>query len=98
MAGELFRGNGANARSPGYGLTLVSQSAAGTVHCAETMSSTKDRDTPERIGSQAALMLLEELSLGGCIDKHHQWLVMLFMSLGAEDVGTCLTSGLSTES
>lgn len=88
-------------KSPGYGLTLVSQSSTGVVRSAESLSVTpgssaaSTSQTPEDIALHAARLLLEELSGGGCVDSKHQWLVMLMMVLGKEDVGRCLMGPLT---
>ena len=37
----------------------------------------------------ATLSLLREIDKGGCVDRKHQTLVLLFMVLGSEDVGRC---------
>jgi len=85
-------------RSPGYGLTLVSQSTTSALHSSECLSSpsaSPAQRTPEDIALHAARLLLEEISRGGCVDGKHQWLVMLLMVLGKEDVGKCLMGDLT---
>ena len=54
--------------------------------------------TPEDIALQAARSLLEEIQRGGCVDSKHQWLVLLLMVLGKEDVGRCLMGDLTAHS
>lgn len=82
-------------RSPGYGLTLVTQSTTSAVHSAESLSVAGEVTTPEDVASFASRLLLEELSRGGCIDSKHQWLVALLMALGKEDVSKCLFGSLT---
>jgi RNA 3'-terminal phosphate cyclase-like protein len=88
-------------RSPGFGITLVSQSSTSTLHSAECLSQppsagpSRMQHTPEDIALHAARLLLEEISKGGCVDGRHQWLVMLLMILGKEDVGKCLMGDLT---
>jgi len=85
-------------RSPGYGLTLVAQSSTSTAHSAECLNTGGAVSTPEDIALQAARSLLEEIQRGGCVDSKHQWLVMLLMVLGKEDVGRCLMGDLTAHS
>ena len=51
--------------------------------------------TPEDVGVAAARTLLVEIQRGGCVDRKHQWLVLLFMALGSEDVGRVRMGELS---
>lgn len=86
----------ADSRSPGYGITLVAQSTTSIVHSAES-SSTSSR-LPEEVGARAAQLLLEEIDRGGCVDGRHQWLILLLMCLGKEDVSKCLFGRLTPNS
>ncbi|KAJ3112617.1 rRNA-processing endoribonuclease [Phlyctochytrium bullatum] len=43
--------------------------------------------TPEDLGVRTARMLLTEIKKGGCVDTVSQWLAVLMMALGPEDVG-----------
>lgn len=43
--------------------------------------------TPEDLGIRAARLLLQEIKKGGCVDTFTQWLYVLFIALGPEDVG-----------
>ena len=83
-------------RSPGYALTLLSESTTSAMHCAEATS--QPGTTPEDIALAAARALLVEVSAGGCVDQKHQTLVMLFMVLGSEDVGRCRIGPLTPRS
>ncbi|GAA95220.1 uncharacterized protein L969DRAFT_45658 [Mixia osmundae IAM 14324] len=49
--------------------------------------------TPEDIGQRAAHALLDEISRQGCIDRGHEWLVCLLMSLSGEDVSRVKIAG-----
>lgn len=102
---DVYKGE-ESGKSPGYGLTLVSQSSTGVVHAAECLSlvpsgsasasaQQTQTQTPEEIALHGARLLLEELSKGGCVDSKHQWLVLLLMVLGKEDVGRCLMGPLT---
>ena len=77
-------------RSPGYALTLLAESTTGALHCSEAIS--KPGVTPEDIALQSTYSLLTEIERGGCIDRLHQPLVLLYMVLGSEDVGRCVMS------
>ena len=77
-------------RSPGYALTLLAESTTGALHCSEAIS--KPGATPEDIALQSTYALLTEIERGGCIDRLHQPLVLLYMVLGSEDVGRCVMS------
>lgn len=91
---DVYKGE-ESGKSPGYGLTLVAQSSTSAVHAAECLSvapsssTASVQQTPEDIALHAARSLLEEISRGGCVDSRHQWLVLLLMVLGKEDVGKC---------
>lgn len=72
-------------RSPGYALTLLSESTTSALHCSEAVS--QPGVAPEDVALQATRTLLREIRSGGCVDQSHQILVLLFMVLGSEDVG-----------
>ncbi|KAM6500366.1 RNA 3'-terminal phosphate cyclase/enolpyruvate transferase [Amanita muscaria] len=74
-------------KSPGYALSILAESTTGAMHCAEATS--RPGVAPEDIALQATRALLAELEKGGCVDRKHQCLVLLFMVLGSEDVGRC---------
>jgi len=74
-------------RSPGYALSILAESTTGVIHCAEATS--QPGIAPEDIALQATRELLAELNRGGCVDRKHQTLVLLFIVLGSEDVGRC---------
>lgn len=96
---DAYKGEEAG-KSPGYGITLVSQSTTDVVHLAEALTSPPTKgvaitQTPEDLATHAARLLLEEITHGGCVDSKHQWLVLLLMVLGKEDVGKCLLGDLT---
>ncbi|GMK53728.1 hypothetical protein CspeluHIS016_0103140 [Cutaneotrichosporon spelunceum] len=95
---DVYKGEEAG-KSPGYGLTLVAQSTTDAVHAAEALSHTPGKEvvvqTPEDVALHATRALLEEISHGGAVDSKHQWLVLLLMVLGKEDVGKCLMGDLT---
>ncbi|KAJ9119194.1 hypothetical protein QFC22_003686 [Naganishia vaughanmartiniae] len=58
-------------------------------------TSTQRFQTPEELATHAARLLLESVARGGCVDESHQWLVLLMMVLGPEDVGRCRMGALT---
>lgn len=101
---DVYKGE-ESGKSPGYGITLVSQSSTSVLHSSECLSSpppsssaadqARTVQTPEDIALHAARLLLEDISTGGCVDSKHQWLVLLLMVLGKEDVSKCLMGDLT---
>ncbi|KAJ3303045.1 hypothetical protein HDU76_005422 [Blyttiomyces sp. JEL0837] len=51
--------------------------------------------TPEDLGVRAARLLLTEIKRGGCVDSVTQWLAVLMLALGPEDVGKVRIGNLS---
>ena len=51
--------------------------------------------TPEDLGVRVARLLLQEIKKGGCVDTFTQWLYVLFIALGPEDVGKVRIGSLS---
>jgi RNA 3'-terminal phosphate cyclase-like protein len=71
----------------GYGLLLVAESTAATcVLSQETVAAADDK--PTDVGTRAAERLLDEVSLGGCVDAQHQQLVLMLMALAPDEVST----------
>ncbi|KAI0724012.1 18S rRNA biogenesis protein [Cerioporus squamosus] len=83
---DVYKGEDSG-KSPGYALSLLSESTTGAMHCAEAVS--QPGVPPEDIALQASRALLAEIRRGGCVDRQHQVLVLLMMVLGSEDVGRC---------
>lgn len=113
---DVYKGE-ESGKSPGYGITLVSQSTTSVQHSAECLSvpsssasssangaatgangttAVRAVQTPEDIALHAARLLLEDIATGGCVDSKHQWLVLLLMVLGKEDVSKCLMGDLTS--
>lgn len=71
----------------------------GTFLSAEASSNPQgDKQIPsvaEDLGEKAALLLLEEIYRGGCIDSSNQHLALLLMALGPKDVSRILLGPLS---
>lgn len=51
--------------------------------------------TPEDVALTASRELLIAVQRGGCVDRKHQWMVLLYMVLGSEDVGRVKMGQLS---
>ncbi|XP_022105535.1 RNA 3'-terminal phosphate cyclase-like protein [Acanthaster planci] len=84
-------------KSPGFGLSLVAETTEGAFLSAE-LSSNQQGQTPtipEDLGKQTAMLLMEEIYRGGCVDSRHQSLTLLLMALGQSDVSKLLTGPLS---
>lgn len=61
--------------SAGYSIFLTAESTTGATLSVErgaAASGSGGGDLPETIGQQAALLLLEEICLGGVVDRGHQ--------------------------
>ncbi|XP_059052168.1 probable RNA 3'-terminal phosphate cyclase-like protein [Achroia grisella] len=79
--------------SPGYGISLVAETNDKTVYCAESQSAESGSDailSPEDVGRECALKLLDEIHRGGTVDSSFQWLAALWMALGQKDVSQCV--------
>ncbi|KAJ1303196.1 hypothetical protein OPQ81_011395 [Rhizoctonia solani] len=83
-------------KSPGFGMSLVATSTTGALHCSEIIGGAGS--VPNDIGYAASRSLLSEIQRGGCVDRHHQWLVLLLMVLGSEDIGRCKMGELTVKS
>ncbi|KAA1469467.1 18S rRNA biogenesis protein [Dentipellis sp. KUC8613] len=81
---DVYKGEDSG-KSPGYALTLLAESTTGALHSSEAIS--EAGVAPEDIALRASYALLTEIRRGGCIDRLHQCLVLLYMVLGSEDVG-----------
>nr|XP_033781473.1 RNA 3'-terminal phosphate cyclase-like protein isoform X1 [Geotrypetes seraphini] len=85
-------------KSPGFGLSLVAETTEGSFLSAELASNPQGQGTavlPEDLGKNCAKLLLEEIYRGGCVDSVNQILVLLFMTLGQQDVSKVLLGPLS---
>jgi RNA 3'-terminal phosphate cyclase-like protein len=71
----------------GYGLLLVGEStSASCVLSSESIA--QPGEDPAALGLRAAEQLLDEVSLGGCVDSHHQLFVLLLMALSPDEAST----------
>lgn len=67
--------------SPGYGISLVSETLKNTLKSADEMSAEED---PEDLGRRCAWRLLSEIDLDGVVDTSHQCLALHFLALSAD--------------
>lgn len=79
--------------SPGFALSLVTESTSSALLSAEHCGGAGQ--VPEDIGIKAAKMLQEEIKKGGVVDSNLQWLPLLWMALGPEDVSKIRTGPLT---
>ncbi|KAE8632959.1 hypothetical protein XENTR_v10001729 [Xenopus tropicalis] len=90
---------GANSgKSPGFGLSLVAETTEGCFLSTELASNPQGQGStvlPEDLGRNCAVLLLEEIYRGGCVDSVNQSLVLLLMTLGQQDVSKVLLGPLS---
>ncbi|KAG9025670.1 hypothetical protein FRB95_009915 [Tulasnella sp. JGI-2019a] len=92
---DVYKGEDSG-KSPGFALSLLSESTTSAIYCSEVVSS--PGMTPEDVALLASRSLLDEIRARGCVDQKHQCLTMLLMVLGSEDVGRCRIGPLSTRS
>lgn len=89
---DVYKGE-ESGKSPGFGLTLLAESTTGALHSAEALS--RPGVPPEDIAQDASRALLAAVRAGGCIDRAHQSLVLVLMTLGSEDIARVQTGELS---
>lgn len=71
----------------GYGVLLVAETTSKL--CVISQEATAGPcESPEEVGQRAAELLMDQIFAGGCVDAHHQLLVMLLMALGPDDIST----------
>ena len=85
--------------SPGFGISIYAETTNGAIIAAEACSSPRGSDTepdvPEDIGVKAANDLLEEVYKGGFVDSCNQYIALLFMAVGEQDVRKVLFGPLT---
>ncbi|ESL08719.1 RNA 3'-terminal phosphate cyclase-like protein [Trypanosoma rangeli SC58] len=73
--------------SSGYGVVLVAETTS--KHCVISQEATAaPQELPEAVGKRTAELLLDQVFGGGCVDAHHQMLVLLLMALSPDEVST----------
>lgn len=84
---DHVKGKNACGPSAGYSVLLVGESTTGSrLSIERTAGQVSSHELPEAVGRDAALMIMEELCLGGVVDRTHQSLVLHLMALCPEDV------------
>mmetsp|Transcript_28695 Transcript_28695/g.37619 ORF Transcript_28695/g.37619 Transcript_28695/m.37619 type:complete len:396 (-) Transcript_28695:64-1251(-) len=83
-------------KSPGFALSLVAESTTGMMLSAEVAA--EQGTLPEDLGSLGSKLLLQEIKIGGCIDRAHQPLFFLLMVLCPEDVSRLRIGNLTPQS
>jgi RNA 3'-terminal phosphate cyclase-like protein len=73
--------------SSGYGVLLVAESTSNVCILAQETVGLA-RETPEQVGQRAAQLLIEQVMAGGCVDAHHQAMVLLLAALAKDDLST----------
>ncbi|EGF83825.1 hypothetical protein BATDEDRAFT_8631 [Batrachochytrium dendrobatidis JAM81] len=94
---DVYKGQ-ESGKSPGYALSLVAESTTQALHTTNVSNMLVNDysfPTPEDLGVRAARLLLHEIKRGGTVDTLSQWLNLLFIALGPEDVGKVRFGGLS---
>lgn len=83
---DASKGNRNEAVS-GYGVVLVAETTSKL--CVISQESVAlPGESPEEVGKRAAELLMDQIFGGGCVDAHHQMLVLLLMALGPDEVST----------
>ncbi len=70
--------------SAGYSMSLIAETSTGALLSIQNTASgpyAEAEETPEDIGNMAARLLVEEIVLGGVIDRNHQCFVLMMMVL-----------------
>lgn len=84
----------ADTGSSGYGVTLVAESTSKFCVLSQEAAAGA-RQAPEEVGELASLLLLEQVMGGGCVDAHHQMLVLLMMAMSPDDVSVARFGALT---
>nr|CCC93208.1 putative RNA 3'-terminal phosphate cyclase-like protein [Trypanosoma congolense IL3000] len=74
-------------QSSGYGVVLVAETTSKLCIISQEATAAP-KEIPEDVGKRAAELLLDQIFDGGCVDAHHQMLVLLLMGLSPDEVST----------
>ncbi|KEG10910.1 RNA 3-terminal phosphate cyclase-like protein [Trypanosoma grayi] len=81
--------------SSGYGVLLVAETTS--KHCVISQEAVAaPQELPEDVGKRAAELLLDQVLSGGCVDAHHQMLVLILMALSPDEVSTVRIGQMTT--
>jgi len=84
--------------SPGYGSSVIAETTTGILISADSMYNPQNKEcTPESIGKETALRLLDEIMFGGCVDSSFQALVLALMALSSSEHVASLKVGRVTK-
>lgn len=78
----------------GFGVLLVAETTA--KQCVISQEAiARPRESPEDLGQRCAHLLLDQVLEGGCVDCHHQMMVLLMMALTPDDVSVAKLGALT---
>ncbi|CCW69392.1 unnamed protein product [Phytomonas sp. Hart1] len=88
-------GSRRNESSSGYGVMLVAETTADRCLLSqETVAHAGE--APEEVGRRAAELLCDQIYEGGCVDGHHQMMVLLLMAVASSDAPSSMRFGKLT--
>lgn len=82
-------------RSPGFSLSLLTQSTTSASHFSESHSSTSGGSVPEDVSTACVGALLSSLTAGGCVPQALQAHTLIMMAASPEDVSRVKIGSLS---
>lgn len=88
--GTVEKGPAAGAKrrvGVGFGLSLVAESNTSCLYSADVASPPEGGITPEEVGRQCAMQLLDVIGKGGCANAVAAPVLLTLMAMGSEDVG-----------
>ncbi|XP_032680421.1 probable RNA 3'-terminal phosphate cyclase-like protein [Odontomachus brunneus] len=89
----------ASGKSPGFGVTLTAETTKEVFFSGQAFSPLMTTGslpcTPEDIGEEAAMKLLDEIFRNGCVDSPFQSMTAMFMALGKKDVSKVIVGPLT---
>jgi RNA 3'-terminal phosphate cyclase-like protein len=83
--------------SPGYGTSVVAETTTGVLFTADSFFDKAQESTPESVGKECALRLLDEALFGGCVDSSFQGITLLLMALSSNEHVASLKVGRVTK-
>ena len=97
---DLAKGKRGGGQSPGYGLSLYAETTSGC-YVGACRSYTPEQNkgmSAEAIGEDVSQALLNEVCVQGCVDVHHQVLLLVLMAMTPSDVSKAQVGRLSAKS
>ena len=83
--------------SSGYGVSVIAETTTGTLLSADSFFTAAQESTPESVGKECALRLLDETLFGGCVDSSFQPMALLLMALSSNKHVASLKVGRVTK-